>query len=272
LFRSPGLAGRRLALAKVGDRDSEEVAEALLGQMNHPDRTYRDEVLARLSKSERGRKALAARLCAAETTDAAWPLARVLAPFAQADPEAWAKELFPSATEYLEAGDRRADPLLFVLREGSAAVLRERLQKRAEALVAKGTFDTAHLVYRTLARDPAAGFPYRLELALCGLKVSAKELSAEARGHDHCLETFVELVSRDSAAVQSRVEETSWLGAEELYYLGFHFAESSEETLRTFGGTVLQHLLKRFGRNKLASAATAKLKSAGLVEKKSKRK
>jgi hypothetical protein len=272
LFRSPGLAGRRLALVKVGDRDSDEVAEALVAQLGHPDRAFRDDVLARVSATERGRKALAARLASADTADAAWPLARVLARFAQADPEAWAKELFPQATKYLEASDRRADPLLFVLREGSASVLRERLQKRAASLVSKEEFEIAHLVYRTLARDPAAGFLYRLELATCGLKLSAKELSSDARAQDPTLSTFAELVHQDSAAVLSRLEKTSWLAAEDLYYLGFHFAESQEVALRDFGGAVLQMLLKRFGRNKLASAATAKLKSAGLVEKKSKRK
>ncbi len=79
LFRSPGLAGRRLALAKVGDRDSDEVAETLVGQLGHPDRAFRDDVLDRLSRTERGRKALAERLASADTADAAWPLARVLA-------------------------------------------------------------------------------------------------------------------------------------------------------------------------------------------------
>jgi HEAT repeat protein len=272
LFRSPGLPGRRLALSKVGDRDSDEVAEALLGQIGHPDRAFRDEVLERLARSERGRQALAARLCGAETTDAAWPLARVVARFAHADPEAWAKELFPHAADYLEAGDRRADPLLFVLREGSPAVLRDRLEKRAGKLVDKKDFDTAHRIYRVLARDPAAGFPYRLGLATCGLKVSAKELGGEARSHDPCLGIFAELMHQDSAAVLEHLQQTTWLGAEELYYLGFHFAESPEEVLRNFGGAVLRLLLKRFGRNKLAAAATAKLESAGLAEKKGKRK
>jgi hypothetical protein len=271
LFHSPGLAGRRLALAKVGDRDSSAVAEALLEQLGHPDRAFGDEVLARLSRTERGRKGLAARLAAAETADAAWPLARVLARFAQADPEAWANELFPRALEYLEAGDRRADPLLFVLREAGAAGLRDRLERRATALVARKDFEAAHLVYRALARDPAAGFPYRLGLATCGLKVSAKELSSEARGRDPCLDSFVGLARQDSAEVLAQLGQTSWLGAEELYYLGFHFAEAPEEALRAFGGAVLRLLLKRFPRNKLASAATAKLGSTGLAEKKGKR-
>jgi hypothetical protein len=268
LFRCPGLAARRLALAKVGDRENDEVAEALLGQIGHPDRGYRDEVLERLCRTERGRKALAKRLSEAETSDTAWPLARVLGRFAHAEPEAWADELFPLAAKYLETGDRRADPLLFVLREASASGLRARLEKRARALVEKKAFDTAHLVYRALARDPAAGFPYRLGLATCGLKLSARELSSEARGHDPCLDQFVELVRQNSEAVLAELGQTAWLGAEELYYLGFHFVESGEEALRGFGGAVLQLLLKRFGRNKLAGAATAKLESAGLAEKK----
>jgi hypothetical protein len=228
-------------------------------------------VLGRLAHTERGRKGLAARLGAAESADAAWPLARVLAGFAHADPQGWARELFPQAAQYLEAGDRREGPLLFVLREGSSALLRDLLQKRAAERVAQKEFATAHLLYRTLARDPAAGFPYRLELATCGLKVSAKELKSEARFHDPCLDTFTELARQDSGAVLAHIEKTSWLGAEDLYYLGFHFAESPEEALRNFGGAVLRGLLKRFGRNKLASAATAKLESTGLAEKKRKK-
>jgi hypothetical protein len=268
LFRSPGLAGRRLALAKVGGRDDPAVVEALLEQLGHPDRAFRDEVFARLSQSARGRKELVARLSAAETSEAAWPLARVLAPFARTEPEAWADELFPRATKYLEAGDRRADPLLFLLREGGATTLRDRLEKRAKALVAKQEYESAHLVYRALARDPAAGFPYRLAVAACGLKVSPKELAAEARAQDHCLDSFAELAHQDGPAVLAHLEQTAWLGAEDLHYLGFAFAESPDAALRGFGGAVLGLLLKRFPRNKLAVAATAKLKSAGLAKKK----
>jgi hypothetical protein len=150
-------------------------------------------------------------------------------------------------------------------------VLRERLEKRARALVAKKAFETAHRIYRALARDPAAGFPYRLGLATCGLKMSAKELGGEARLHDPCLEGFVDLVRQDRALVLTHLGKTSWLGAEELYYLGFHFTESREEALRAFGGAVLGLLVKRFPRNQLSRAATAKLQSTGLAENKGRR-
>ena len=272
LLRCPGQATRRLALTKVGDRDSPEVAEALLEQVHHPDRGYREEVLDRLSRGEHGRKGLAKRFHEAETADEAWGLAKVLVRFAPADGEAWMDALFPKASAYLEAGDRRADAALYVLRECGAAGLRERLEKRASALVSKKSFEKAHLLYRALVRDPLAGFPYRLSAALCGLKLSAKELSAEARSQDYCLGQFAELTRQDEEAVLAQVAKTAWLEAEELYYLGFHFIESPDAGQRGFGAAVLQQMLKRFGKNKLAKAAKNKLDAAGLGEKKGKRK
>jgi hypothetical protein len=264
LFRAHSVAARRLALAKVGDRDSPEIAEALLEQINHPDRAFREEALDRLSRGEHGRRALAKRFHEAETADEAWPLARVVARFAPADPEAWTDELFPKASQYLEAGDRRADALLFVLRECGAGRLRERLEKRAVVLVGKKAFDKAYQLYRAIVRDPSAGFSYRLGATLCELKLSPKELAPEARAQDHCLSHFAELARQDEAAVLAQLEKTAWLEAEELHYLGFHFIEAQEEGPRAFGAAVLQLLLKRYGKNKLARAAKNKLEAAGL--------
>src|SRR5207244_7065843 len=42
LLRAPDLSVRRLALEKIGDRDTKAVAEALLAQLDHPDRGLRD--------------------------------------------------------------------------------------------------------------------------------------------------------------------------------------------------------------------------------------
>jgi hypothetical protein len=108
-------------------------------------------------------------------------------------------------------------------------------------------------------------------LALCGLKASAKQLRAEARAQDPCLGQFAELARRDIAAVLAELGKSSWLEAEDLYYLGFHFAESSEEDLRAFGASVLRLLLSRFPRVKLASGARKKLGSAAPTSRKGRR-
>lgn len=262
LLEAPDLAARRFALNKVGDKDTAEVADALTEQIKHPDRKYRGEVLAKLAGLSKGRKALAKPLKEAETPEEAWDLARVVAPFAKGDPKTWGDELFATLGKHLEAGDKRVDPLLFVLREAGPVELRDRLEAKAAGYLKKEDFDKAHLYYRAAGRDPASGYSIRLGLALVGLKLSNKELEAEARAHDHALHHFADLVRQDEPATSKAVEGTKWLGAEELYYLGFHFVEHVG-VMGEFGAKVLKLLLKRFPKNKLAASAKNKLKSFG---------
>jgi HEAT repeat protein len=263
LLRAPDVAVRRLALEKIGDRDNAAVADAVLEQLNHPDRGLRDDALARLSRLKHGREALAGALLGAEDADRAWSLARALTAFVKEYPAAWRDKVFGRACEHLEGGDRRADPLLYLLREADTAGLRDRLEEKAVDLRKKKDYASALLYLRLLARDPALGFAARLELAACGLKVSPKDLAREARGADPSLAQFANLVQQDDEGLLREVGKMKWLDAEDLYYLGFHFAEQ-EGRAKKFGGEVLQQVVKRSGRSKLAQAAKSKLRGAGL--------
>jgi HEAT repeat protein len=263
LLRAPDVAVRQLALEKLGDRDTQEVADALLEQLRHPDRALRDAALARLTRLEHGRNALTAALLGAESADQAWPLARAQVPFAKDYPPSWRDEVFAQACSHLEAEDRQADPLLFMLREADAPDLRDRLEQRAAFWRKKKEYATALLYLRLLARDPACGLPIRLELAACGLKVSGKDLAAEARVTDPCLQQFAALSQQDEAELFRQLEQVPWLEPEDLYYLGFHLAEM-EGRPKKFAGAVLQLLVKRSPRSKLGQAAKSKLRSAGL--------
>ena len=51
-------------------------------------------MLSKLAGLSKGRKALARPLKEAETPEAAWDLARAVAPFAKGDPKTWGDELF----------------------------------------------------------------------------------------------------------------------------------------------------------------------------------
>ncbi len=264
LLRAPDVAVRRLALDKLSDRDDAETAAALVEQLRHADRNLRDAALARLTKMEHGRKALTAALLEAESPDRAWPLARAQAPFTRQYPVEWREEVFDQAAQHIEGGDRRADPLLFLLKETDPADLRDRLEQRALAHRKKKAYPTALLFLRLLAHDPACGFPTRLELAACGLKVSGKDLAAEARAGDPCLGQFALLCQQDEAELVSQVEQTKWLDTEDLYYLGFHLVEQ-EGRAKKAGGEVLKLAAKRSPRTKVGQAAKSKLRSAGLA-------
>jgi HEAT repeat protein len=263
LLQASDVAVRKLALDKIGDRDTTEVAGALLQQLQHPDRSLRDSALAQLTRLKQGQKALTAALLQADSSDRAWMLARAQAPFARAYPPEWREKVFAQVCDYLESNDRRADALLFLLREADAAELRQRLEDRAIHWRKKKAYEDALLYLRLLIRDPSSGFPIRLELACCGLKVSNHDLSPEARASDPCLQQFATLCQGYEAELSVELEKIKWLDAEDWYYLGFHFVEQLGQQ-KQFGGKVLRLLLKRSPRTKLAQAAKRKLRGAGL--------
>jgi HEAT repeat protein len=263
LFHAPDPAARRFAMEKLGGKDTPQVAEALLTQLNHPDRALRDQALACLAGLEHGREALADRLLEAETPDQAWTLARAQTPFARDYAPALRNRIFTRGCTYLEAGDRRADPLLFLLREADGNDLRDRLEERALALRKKKQYAAALIYLRLLARDPTCGEAVRLELAGCGLKVSNHDLEADARAADPCLAQFTTLVNRSNLDVVGWVRKAKWLEPADLFYLGFHFVEGNRAE-REFGAQVLRLLIERSPRSGQAKDARNKLRSQGL--------
>jgi hypothetical protein len=263
LFKAPDVAVRRLALDKLADHDSPDIAAALLPDLSHPDRSYREAVLARLAAMSAGQKALEAALLDAPTPDAAWSLARALMPFLKGFSKAHLDKIFAQACKYLGAGDRRSEPMVFVLREADAAAFRERLEEKAVACRKKKDYEGAMAFLKLLARDPALGFALRLELACCGLKLSNKELAADARANDPCLGQFAHLLQSYEPELTKALDKAKWLEPEDLFYLGFHFVEK-DGAPRKFGSSVLQLLLKRAPKSKLAKDAKSKLKAAGV--------
>ncbi len=263
LLAAPDPAVRRFGLEKLSQKDHPKVAAALLTQLEHPDRSLRDLALAGLGRLKHGREALVQALLEADSPDRAWTLARAQAPLAGAYAPALRDQIFDLACTYLEAGDRRADPLLFLLREIDGRALRDRLEERALKLRQKKQYAAALIYLRLLARDPACGDPVRFELAACGLKVSPHDLDAEARAADPCLEQFAGLLSRQAGQVMEWLDKAKWLEAEDLFYLGFHFVERSRQE-KEFGAEVLRLLLRRSPRSKLAKDAKNKLRSQGL--------
>ena len=67
LFDAPDMAARRLALEKLGDRDTPEVADAIMAQMNHHDRNIGELARKKLSKLEHGRERLGGAILEATT-------------------------------------------------------------------------------------------------------------------------------------------------------------------------------------------------------------
>jgi HEAT repeat protein len=263
LFSAPDVAARRLGLDKVGNFDTPQVSAAILQQLDHPDRTWRDQAVQSLAALDKGRRALVRELVTANSVERAWALARIQAPLLANYEAGLRRTLFARACELVEKDDRRADALLFLLRESDPRGLRDQLEKCGLAFRKKKNYDKAARFFRLLSRDPACGDMIRLELAGCGLKASAKDLAAETRSSDPCLEQFAAIIHRNAIDVAAAVSKASWLGADELFYLGFHFVERSGPE-KDFGTSVLRQVTKRFPHAKVAKLAKNKLRSQGV--------
>ena len=101
-------------------------------------------------------------------------------------------------------------------------------------------------------------------MAACQLKESDKALPAESRANDAALQQFANLWQTYEAELFDELNKAKWLDPEDLYYIGFHFAEQPDTRRREFGGKVLQLVVKRSPKGKTGQAAKSKLKREGL--------
>ena len=237
LLEAPDVATRRFAVEKLRSVEKDDVAQALAEQLGHPDRALREEALAALLAGAAGRQALVDRLLQTDHADAAWSLARALAPSAGELPDAQRSRLFDQALAYQDADDRRAAALWFLLREAGPAWVRDRLEEKARRLPQK-KYAEAMQYYRLLAQDPACGEDLRFDIAATGLKLSNHDLSLEHRGADPTLKQPVRAPCCRNPAfdVLGRLTGAKWLDAEDLFYLGFHFARNSRTGPRISAG------------------------------------
>jgi HEAT repeat protein len=264
LFDAPDVAAHTLAVEKLRAVDSAEVAKALLRQLRHADKALRDASLAAMLDLKAGRQLLYQALLEAASPDEVWTLARAQVDTARSWPTAQRTKMFAQACAWQDGDDRRADALWFLLREIDADGTRGRLEDRALALRKKKDFAASLGYWRLLTRDPAVGSELRFQLAATLLKVSSHDPAAAARDADPALHQFNRLLQDPGFDLIGAVRKAKWLDEEDLFYLGFHFAEQ-QRLARTFGQEVLEIVVKRSPKSQLAKNAKHKLKSEGLA-------
>jgi hypothetical protein len=101
-------------------------------------------------------------------------------------------------------------------------------------------------------------------LAATGLKESTRNLSPDDRNNDLALHQFARLLQNPAFDLIGHVTKAKWLDTEDLFYLGFHFAEQTHRA-QEFGKQVLEIVCKRAPKSDLGKQAKRKLKSEALV-------
>jgi hypothetical protein len=264
LLEAPDVATRKFAVEKLKGVENADVARAMLSQLRHPDRNLREDTLKALIGYDAGRAAVLEDMLEAAEVDRVWFLARALAPVGSTLKTAQRTKVFTQAAKYHDADDRRAAPLLFLLRETDHTWLRDQLEVKAQELRKKKKYAAAISYYRILAQDPACGEETRFELAATGLKESAHDVSPDHRNSDPSLNQFTRLLQNSAFDLIGHVNKAKWLDADDLFYLGFHFAEQTHRA-QDFGKQVLEMVVKRSPKSDVAKQAKRKLKSEALL-------
>jgi hypothetical protein len=197
--------------------------------------------------------ALAKALLDASDPDRAWLLRSVLRPSATKLTPALRKQLLDAALKRLGAGQGHWEPLLAAARDADARTVVAPLRALAQKL-RKSDPDRALAVLRILGHGEAIGDEDRYALAVAELARGSRDTRAAARAGNEALRLFGTMLDRGTdVAAMLRKDRT--LELEDLYFLGFHFAEEKQP----LGEELLKLIVERGGRAKIAKMAKSKL-------------
>ena len=234
--RDPGATRVLVAVAERGERRRAELAVALLA-----------------GKPDLG-AALAKALAAATDADRAKLLARALAPRLRELTPALKKQLRGVGIERLSASEPGAEAILDAARMADPGGVADDLRALAAKQRKGGKTDDALRTLGVLCRTDQATDDDRYQRASLELVRASRERGGAVRASDPALSTFAQLASR-GFDVGAALRKDKALSLEDLYHVGFHFAERGQP----LGIELLEEVVARGGRTKLGKMARNKL-------------
>lgn len=258
LAESPQGVVKRFAVHTLGSFDSGAVVKTLIGYLGDASYARRSEAMATLKKTPAARAALMKELLACDDERQAWTLAEAVL----AHDRSWRKDVrdelwkrFAAALD--ERDDRLYSPYFQVLREVDGAEVLARVRDAGEQRFKKKKYPLAVRWLALLRDTPAFDDEAKLSLAVCELKSHKHALASAVRRHDAALELLRELAAT-AMPLAERLRKERSLEPEDLFYVGFNFAEGSIDQ-RALARDLMQHLVAKFGRTKVGKAAKNKL-------------
>lgn len=249
------------AIGVLGGMGGEVAEKTLLPIACGSDRARAQAAAAAVAALEGGERLLCTGLCKAKEEIGAQVLAEALTPHVRKLSKKDVNRLFGAGVadlgDALALARRKLEPIRELRREEWAQALRE----RARACLKKDPVRAATLL-QMLCRSPLATPEDRYAFARMELARSPLDPHPRARTRDPALPAFERLVE-DGFPLGRTVAKDKAIGDEALYFLGFHFIESTVPEFRNVGAELLECLVGRSGRTKLGKAAKNKLALAG---------
>lgn len=255
-------AVRAFAVRRLAESDAVPNIRELMGLLNHEDSQVVEIAASALARNKKATALLLDAFAKEPEEDASWRLARILKPHAESVSRERVKTIAELAEQDFKTGKPRAKALLYFLRNtdpGAAdAVVLETGLKHWRAKRWNEAVDCLRHLIHADCFDNKAGYA----LSVCDLKRSTKDLSPNARAEYHALRGFRVLLRDKAFKLLDRLRKDKSLDASDLFYVGFHFAETPGEE-GEFGEQLLAHVAKTWPQSEDGKAAKSRLRLMG---------
>jgi HEAT repeat protein len=255
---------KRFALKRLAEVGNSKTLKILITHLDSNDPMIRDAAADSLAKLPRAVPDLMKKLEATQELERGEKIALIL----RNHRDVFKRERCSAIYRKLEKGLAKREPqskiYALLLKHVNPDFLYAESFKRARQLKRAKKFELAKQYLELLATGLFYTDDVRYELASVLLKISKKDLNPQARNEDAALNLFAVLARSNLGNLVKLVKTDRVLDANDLYYLGFHFAEKLFEQ-KAFGIDVLKTLLKRYPRSKVKAAAKKKMALAGPV-------
>jgi hypothetical protein len=241
----------RFAAGYLGNQP--KATKALVKALLHQDRRRAEIVAEALAGRAEASPPIARALAESKDPDRALLLGKVLVPVAKSIPASVRKELLALAEKKLQSGGKGWEAPLEVVQAADGEAVSKSLRALGERLARKDE-DRAIMVLHLLLRTPSATDADRFTLASLELRKSALDTRPQSRSADGALSRLRYLATR-GFDVGGALRRDRALDLNHLFYVGFHFSEEGH----TLGDDLLEHVVKKGGKSKVAKAAKNKL-------------
>jgi hypothetical protein len=259
LLESPHVAVQKFALRKLGDFDSPAAVKTLVQQLDDTDAARRDAAARSLRKIPAARNVLTKEFLTCDNASKAWVIAEILPTY----DGKWRRDTLDEAwrrlQNALEAEDRIHAAYLHFLKQVDAAYTYSQLAGRGAQLRKSKKYRDAIRFLSLLREFPTFAPDEKFALAMAQLKLHAHDVTSVTVRHDSVLDVLADLHRSSAFPVLDALKKEKTVEPEDLFYLGFCFAEGNAE-VRSLGADILECVADRYGRTKVGKSAKNKLK------------
>jgi len=259
LLESTHTAVQKFALRKMGEFDSPAVVKTLVQQLNDSDAARRNAAARSLQKIPAARNVLTKEFLACDNASKAWTIAEILPTYEGKWRRDTLDEVWQRLQDALEAEDRIHGAYLHFLRNVDTEYAYGQFAARGAQLKKSKKYRETIRFLTPLREFPTFAPDEKFALAIAQLKLHPHDVTAVTARHDPALDLLADLHRSSAFPVLDALKKEKALEPEDLFYLGFRFAEGGTD-VRPLGEDILEFVAGRHGRTKVGKSAKNKLK------------